>query len=113
MEEIKFPPFKKALQRYIGFLKNYRNYITRLAEKIKPFFQLLKTTENKNKIIVATELMNEFCVIFDVLDKCCQLAVRQLLQDKQIILITDANLKAARYAALTEDDPNQFFMSTH
>ena len=29
IEKIKFPRSKKALQSYIGFLKNYRNYIPR------------------------------------------------------------------------------------
>ena len=32
LETVKFPRSKKALQRYIGFLNYYQNYIPRLAE---------------------------------------------------------------------------------
>ena len=50
LEKVKFPRSKKALQRYIGFLNYYRNYIPRLAERLTPFFQILKTTDAKTKI---------------------------------------------------------------
>ena len=49
LEKNNFPPSKKAHQRYIGFLNYYRNYIPRLAERLTPFFQLLKTTDAKTK----------------------------------------------------------------
>ena len=42
LERTKFPKSKKALQRDLGFLDHYRNYIPRLSEKLAPFFQLLK-----------------------------------------------------------------------
>ena len=32
LEKVKFPRSKKELQRYIEFLKYYRNYIPRLAD---------------------------------------------------------------------------------
>ena len=38
LEKVKFPRSKKALQRYIGLLKYYRNYIPRLAERLTPIF---------------------------------------------------------------------------
>ena len=60
-----------------------------------PYFQFLKTTENKDKIVITPELMKGFCEIFDVLDKCCQLAIRQSLTDKQKILLTEASSQAA------------------
>ena len=44
LENAIFPKSKKALQRYLGFLNYYRNYIPRLSEKIVTFFQLLKKT---------------------------------------------------------------------
>ena len=49
LEKVKFPRSRKALQQYIGFLNYYRNYIPRLAERLTPFFQLLKTTDAKTK----------------------------------------------------------------
>ena len=42
LEQTKFPKSKKTLQRYLGFLNYYRNYIPKLSEKLAPFFQLLK-----------------------------------------------------------------------
>ena len=41
LESTKFPKSKKVLQRYLGFLNYYRNYIPRLPEKLAPLFKLL------------------------------------------------------------------------
>ena len=49
--------------------------------------------------------MNEFWKINGVMDKCCQLALRQPLPDKRLILMTDASFQAKVYAVLTENDP--------
>ena len=35
--KLRFPKSEKALQRYLGFVNYYRNYIPRMAEKLKPF----------------------------------------------------------------------------
>ena len=107
LEKVKFPRSKKALQRYIGFSNYYRNYIPRLAERPTPFFQLLKTTDAKTKIPFTPDIMKEFREINKALDRCCQLALRQPLPDKQLVLMTDASFQAAGYAVLIEDDPNQ------
>ena len=112
LEKIKFPRSKKALQRYIGFLNYYRNYIPRLAERLTPFFQLPKTTDAKSKISITLVIMKEFREINDALDRCCQLALRQPLPGKQLVLMTDASFQAAGYAVLIEDDPNQKYTST-
>ena len=112
LEKVKFPRSKKALQRYIGFLKYYRKYIPRLAERLTPFFQLLKTTDAKIKIPLTPDIMKEFREINEALDRCCQLALRQPLPGKQLVLVTDASFQAAGYAVLIEDDPNQKYTST-
>ena len=56
--------------------------------------------------------MKEFREINEALDRCCQLALRQPLPGKQLVLMTDANFQAAGYAVLLEDDPNQKYTST-
>ena len=56
LEKMKIPKSKKALQRYLGFLNYYRNYIPRLSEKLVSFFQLLKKDE---KVLVTTELVEQ------------------------------------------------------
>ena len=108
LEKTKFPKSKKALQRYLGFLKYYMKYIPRLSEKLVPFFQLLKKDE---KVLVTTELVEQFNEINRDLDRCSQLALKQPLPNKQLVLMTDASFTAAGYAILTEDDSNQKFTS--
>ena len=106
-EKVKFPRSKKALQIYIGFLKSYRNYKPRLAQRLTTFFQLLKTTDAKAKIPITPDIVKEFREINEALDRCCQLALRQPLPGKQLVLMNDPSFQAAGYAVLIEDDPNQ------
>ena len=92
LEKIKYPKSKKALQRYLGFLHYYRNYIPRLSEKLVPFFQLLKKDE---KVLVTSKLIEQFNEINRDLDRCSQLALRQPLPNQQLVLMTDASFTAA------------------
>ena len=112
LDKVKFPRSKKALQRYIGFLNYYRNYIPRLAERLTPFLQLLKRTDAKTKTPITPDIMKEFREINEGLDRCCQLALRQPLPGKQMVLMTDASFQAAGYVVLIEDDPKQKYTST-
>ena len=112
LEKVKFLRSKKALQRDIGFLNYYRNYIPRLAERLTLSFQLLKTTDSKTKIPITPDIMKEFKEINETLYRCCQLALRQPLPGKQRVLMTDASFQAAGYAVLIQDEPNQKYTST-
>ena len=107
-KKTKFPKSKKALQRCLGSLNCYRNYIPRLSEKLAPFFQVLKKDE---KVLVTTELIDQFNEINSDRDKCSQLALKQPLPNKHLILMMDASFTAAGYAILTEDDPTQKYTS--
>ena len=109
LENTKFPKSKKALQRYLGFLNYYRNYIPRLSEKLTPFFKLLTKDE---KVLVTPDLLEKFTEINKALDRCCELALKQPLPNKQIVLMTDASFSAAGYAVLIEDDPLEKYTST-
>ena len=75
-----------------------------MAERLTPFFQLLKTTDAKAKTPITPDIKKEVREINQPLERCCQLA---LLPDKQLDLINDANFEAAGYAVLVEDDPTQ------
>ena len=108
LEKTKFPKSKKALQRYLGFLNYYRNYVPRLSERLAPFYKMLKSDE---KVLVSKELVQQFEEINKALDKCCDLALQQPIPNKQIALMTDASFGAAGYAGLIEDDPSQKFTS--
>ena len=109
LEKTKFPESKKALQRYLGFLNYYRNYIPRLSEKLTPFFKLLTKDE---KVMVTPDQLDRFSEINKALDRCCELALKQPLPNKQIALMTDASFTAAGYAVLIEDDPLEKYTST-
>ena len=112
LEKVKFPRSRRALQSYIGFLNYCRNYIPRLAERLNPFFQQLKTTDAKTKIPITPDIMKEFREKNEALDRCCQLALRQPLPGKQLVLMTDASFQAAGYAVLIKVNPNQNYTST-
>ena len=105
-ENVKLPQSKKALQRYLGFFNYYRNFIPRLAKRLTPFFQLLKTTDAKAEIPIIPDIIKEFWEIYEALDRCCQLALPQPLPGKQLVLMTDAGCQAAGYAVLIQDDQN-------
>ena len=57
------------------------------------------------------ELVEQFNEINRDLDKCSQLALKQPLPNKQLVLMTDASFTAAGYDILTEHDPNQKYIS--
>ena len=108
LSKLRFPKSKKALQRYIGFLNYYRNYTPRLSERLSPFFKLLKETSN---FYVPTNLVEDFSNLNKLLENSCQLAFRQPLKDKQLIVMSDASFTAAGYAIMIEDDPSQKLQS--
>ena len=112
LEKVKFPRSKKAIQRYIGFLIYYRNYIPRLAELTHSILSTSQTTDTKTKNLITPDIMTELSELNEALERCCQLALRQPLPGKQLVLMTDVSFQAAGYAVLIEDDPNQKYTST-
>ena len=106
--KLRFPKSKKALQRYIGFLKFYRNYIPRLSERLTPFFKLLKET---SKFYIPTNLPEDFTSLNKLLENSSQLALKQPLKHKQLIFMSDYSSTADEYAIMIEDDPNQKLQS--
>ena len=83
-----------------------------MLERLTQFFQLLKTSDAKAKMPINLYIIKEFRETKQELDRCCQLAQRQPLTCKRLVLMTDACFQAAGYAVLTEDDPNQNDTST-
>ena len=92
LESTKFLKSKKALQRYLGFLNYYRNYIPRRSEKSTPFFKLLTKDA---KVLVTPDLLDKFTEINKALVRRCELALKQPLPNKQTALMTDASFSAA------------------
>ena len=74
LKKLRFPKSKKALQRYLGFVNFYRNYIPRMAEKLDPFYKLLKAEVPIN---ITSELKETFDSVNKALTDACQLALKQ------------------------------------
>ena len=108
LSKLRFPKSKKALQRYLGFVNYYRNYIPRMAEKLHPFYKLLKTDTSIN---ITQDLVDTFELVNKALDDACELSLKQPLPGKQLVLMTDASFRSAGYALMIEDDPQQKIQS--
>ena len=108
LDKLRFPKSKKALQRYLVFMNYYRNYIPGMAEKLHLFYKLLKTA-------VPINITSEFKEIFDSVNKALsdarELALKQPIPGKQLVLMTDASFRSAGYALMIEDNPNQKIQS--
>ena len=104
LDKLRFPKWKKALQRYLFFVSYYRIYILRMAEKLNPFYKLLKT---EVPIKITSELKKTFDSVNKALSDACQLALKQPTPGKQLILMTDASFRSAGNALMIEDNPDQ------
>ena len=108
LNKLRFPKSKKALQRYLGFVNYYRNFIPRMAEKLNPFYKLLKSEVPIN---IKSELKQTFDSVNKALSDACQLALKQPIRGKQLVLMTDASFRSAGYALMVEDNPDQKIQS--
>ena len=108
LDKHRFPKSKKALQRYLGFVNYYRNYIPRMAEKLNPFCKLLKT---EVPIIFTSQLKETSDSVNKAFSDACELALKQPIPGKELVLMTDASFRSAGYALMIEDNPDQKIQS--
>ena len=92
LHKLRFPKSKKALQRYLGFVNYYRNYIPRMAEKLNPFYKLLETEVPIN---ITSELKETIDSVNKALSDVCESALKQPIPGKQLVLMTDASFRSA------------------
>ena len=52
-------------------------------------------------------MIDTFELVNKALDDACELALKQPLPGKQLVLMTDASFRSAGYALMMEDDPQQ------
>ena len=104
LNKLRFPKSKKVLQRCLGFINYYRNYVPRMAEKLNPFYKLLKAEVPIN---ITSDLKETFDSVNKALSDACQLALKQPIPGKQLVLTTDASFRSAGYALMIEDNPDQ------
>ena len=79
-----------------------------MAEKLKPFYKLLKAEVPIN---ITSELKETFDSVNKALSDACQLALKQPIPGKQLVLMTDASFRSAGYAPMIEDNPDQKIQS--
>ena len=100
LKNIKLPTSVKPLQRYIGFVQFYRQYIPCLAEKLVPLYKLLQ----KDAKFELTQVHKD--AMFDInenLANAAKMSLRLPLPDKQLVIMCDASEHAAGYVLLIED----------
>ena len=108
LNKLRFTKSKKALQRYLGFVNFCGNFIPTMAEKLSPFYKLLKAEVPIN---ITSELKETFDSVNKALSDACQLALKQPIPGKQLVLMTVATFRSAGYALMTEDNPDQKIQS--
>ena len=101
LANVRFSKSKKQVQRYIGFVNYYRNYIPRLSEKLLGFYELLKADK---QIKVTEELLDNYKSINAALAEACGLALKKPITRRQLVLMTDASFRASGYALMIEED---------
>ena len=75
-----------------------------MAEKLNPFYKMLKTEVPSN---ITSELKETFDSVNKTLSDACELALKQPIPGKQLVLMTDASFRSAGYALMIEDNPDQ------
>ena len=76
-----------------------------MAEKLNPFYKLLRTEAPIN---ITSELKETFDSVNKSLSDACQLVLKQPIPGKQLVLMTDASFRSA---GMIEDNPDQKIQS--
>ena len=63
-----------------------------MAEKLNPFYKLLKTEVPVN---ITSDLKETFDSVNEALSDACELALKQPIPGKQLVLMTDASSRSA------------------
>ena len=79
-----------------------------MAEKLHPFYKLLKTEVPIN---ITSELKETYDSVNAALSNACELALKHPIPGKQLVLMTDTSFRSAGYALMIEDNPHQKIQS--
>ena len=79
-----------------------------MAEKLNPFYKLLKTEVPIN---ITSELKETFDSVKKPLKDARELALKQAFSGKQLVLMTDVSFRSAGYALMIVDNPDQKIQS--
>ena len=101
LSKVRFPKSKKQVQKHIGSVDYYKNYILRLAQKLIGMYELLKADAI---ITISEELVYNFKEFKASPAEACGLALRQSIDGKQYVLKTDAIFRDSGYALMLEEN---------
>ena len=79
-----------------------------MAEKLDPFYKILKAEVPIN---ITSDLKETFDSVNKSLSDACQLALKQPIPGKQLVLMTDGSFRSAGYSPMIEDNPDQKIQS--
>ena len=79
-----------------------------MAEKLNPFHKLLK---GEVPINITSEMKETFDSVNKATSDGCELALKQSIPGKQLVLRTDASFRSAGYALMIDDHPDQKILS--
>ena len=72
-----------------------------MGEKLNPFYKLLKAEVPIN---ITSELKEAFDSVNKAFSDNCELALKQPIPGKQLVLMTDASFRSGGYALMIEGD---------
>ncbi len=100
LDGLRMPTNIKQAQRFIGFIIFYKEFFSRLSDKLPPFYKLLK---NDTRFLLSSSHEKSFTALIEDSKKACNMSLRLPLPEKQFVIITDASERAAGYALMIED----------
>ena len=78
-----------------------RKYTPRIAEKPNPFYKLLKAVTPIN---ITSELKETVDSVNKVFSDTCDLVLKELFPEEELVLMTDARFRSAGFALMIEDN---------
>ena len=99
LKTFRTPRKPKQVKRMIGFFQFYKAFIPELAEKLLPFYRLLKKDTN---FVIKEEHQVMLEKLTNDLGTACDLSLRLPKVDQQYVIMADASSYAARYLLMTE-----------
>ena len=79
-----------------------------MAKKLNPFYKLFKAEVPIN---ITSELKESFDSVNRAMSDACELALKQRIPGKRLVLMTDASFRSASYGLMIENNPDQKIQS--
>ena len=100
LKGISMPNTLRRVQRLVGFFQFFRAYIPNMAEKLMPFYRMMR---DKRKIVAEKEHYDALEVLKKALDQACKLTLRLPKANKQYVILADASWYSAGFVLMIED----------